>query len=443
MGQLGGVAFAFRGDALHAQGVQLPAGDGGQDHPESQFRKKRVPEGIVFPDVQHPGNADLAPGRVLQGRVIKDAFELVGRKIGRFFSVGRLSQPLFAPVAGDVPPSAGEGVHRQHAMVFAAVAMGGGGFPFQSERFVQGRHGGTLARVVHPGDQRRSEGAHHARDVRAHGLHAADLFKGPQHRLIVEGASLHHHPASQRGGVGELDHLEQGVADHGIGQSGGDILHAGSFLLGLLHVAVHEHRAPGAQVQGAPGKERLGGEALGGIAHGYGEVFQERPAARGAGLVEQDGVHRSVFQLDALHVLAADVQHAVHLRVEKAGGGDVGDGLHLALVQGKGGFHQLLAVTGGAAAGDVRTLRQLVFQFCQGAQGGFERIALVARIIGPQQLPVLADQGQLGGGAARVDAQVAGPGIVRDVLPPHPRPLVAAQKGHVFVVGGKQRLHAL
>ena len=53
------------------------------------------------------------------------------------------------------------------------------------------------------------------------------LFKAPQHRVVIEGAALHHDLAAQLGGVGNLDDLEEGVFDHGIGQPRRDVGDAG------------------------------------------------------------------------------------------------------------------------------------------------------------------------------------------------------------------------
>ena len=192
--------------------------------------------------------------------------------------------------------------------------------------------------IAFPRHQRRAKGTHDAGNIGAGGLHAGNLLKGAKHRLIVEGAALHHDVFAQVGGVCQLDDLVKGVFDDGVGKSCGNILHRRALFLRLLDVGIHEHGAAGAKVDGIFGKQRFLGKALGAVAQGIGEVLDKGAAAGGAGFVQQYGVHAAVFQLDALHVLSADVQHTVHLRVKKRGGGAVGDGLHLAFVQAEGGF---------------------------------------------------------------------------------------------------------
>ena len=67
VGQLGGIALGFRGDGLHAQLIDFSSGFGRKDHGKSQFVKEGGPERIVFIQVEHAGNADFAPGRLLFG----------------------------------------------------------------------------------------------------------------------------------------------------------------------------------------------------------------------------------------------------------------------------------------------------------------------------------------------------------------------------------------
>ena len=77
-----------------------------------------------------------------------------------------------------------------------------------------------------------------------------------------------------------------------------------------------------------------------------------------------------IFDLDAFHILAADVQDAVYVRIKEGGSIVMGDGLHLALIQHQGGFDQRLAVTGGAGIDDSGVLRQQAVDLLDGADGG-------------------------------------------------------------------------
>ena len=105
-----------------------------------------------------------------------------------------------------------------------------------------------------PGVEGRAEGAHDARDGGPGDVAAQLLLEGPEHRVVMEGAALHHDVLAQIVGVGGPDDLVDRVLDDGDGQSRGDVLHAGPVLLGLLDAGIHEHRAACAQVARCTGR---------------------------------------------------------------------------------------------------------------------------------------------------------------------------------------------
>ena len=297
--------------------------------------------------------------------------------------------------------------------------------------------------VALPRHQRRAERAHNAGNVGAGGLHAGDLLKGAKHRLIVERAALHHDVSAKVGGVGQLDDLVKGVLDDGVGKSCGNVLHRGALFLRLLDVGIHEHGAAGAEINGIFGEQCLFGKPFGAVTEGIGKVFDEGAAAGGAGFVQQYGVHAAVFQLDALHILPADVQHAVHLRVKKRGGGAVGDGFHLALVQTESRFQEGFSVACGAGAGDVRALGQLVPETRHGIHGGADGIALIVRVVGKEKLAVAADERHLRGGGTGVNAEETVTPIPGQALPADDGFAVAGAERLMVFPGGKQGVKTL
>ncbi len=66
--------------------------------------------------------------------------------------------------------------------------------------------------------------------------------------------------------------------------------------------------------------------------------LDKRAAAGGAGFVELHAVYGLVFDFYAFHVLPADVQDTIHLRIEKSSGIIMGHRFHFAVIQQKGGF---------------------------------------------------------------------------------------------------------
>ena len=240
-------------------------------------------------------------------------------------------------------------------------------------------------------EQRRAERAHDARDVGARDLRAGDTLKRAQHGLVEERAALYDDVRAELARVGELDDLIKSVLDDGVGKTGGDIGDACALLLRLLDVGVHKHRAARAEVDGGLGKKRLVCEFLRRHAEGVGEIFKERAAAGRAGFIQKHRVDRAVLELDALHVLPADIEHTVDLRVEERRGGAVGDGLDFALVERERGLEQRFAVARGAGTRNMRARGERFTQRMYGLHGSLDGIALIVGVERVQKLALFAN----------------------------------------------------
>ena len=273
------------------------------------------------------------------------------------------------------------------------------------------RQQAAVVQVQVPGGQSCAEGTHQPGDGGPGHIPAQLLLKGPQHGVVQEGAALDHDVLPQVVGRGGPDDLVNGVFHNGGGQAGGDVRHAGPVLLGLLHAGVHKHGTPGAQIHRLLGEQPQLGEVGDGIAQGLGKGLDEGAAAGGACLVEHDGVHRTVADLKALHVLAADVDDKVHVRPEVGRRLIVGHGLHQAQIAGEGVFDQVLAIAGDGCAFYLDAVPAQGVDLFQLLQHDGHRVALVGVVVGIQQSAVGGDQGQLGGGGPGVDAQPGGAGI--------------------------------
>ena len=117
------------------------------------------------------------------------------------------------------------------------------------------------------------------------------------------------------------------------------------------------------------GKQSRLGKILNAVVQGFRKSLYKGAAAGGASLVELHTVHGLVLDLDTFHILAADIQNAVHLGIKKGGGVVVGHSLYLTVVQQESCFHEGFAVAGGAGADDLHILRQLLVNLLQGANG--------------------------------------------------------------------------
>ena len=328
-------------------------------------------------------------------------------------------------------------------MILAALAARGRGLVGELLDLLKREHCALLPVVAVAREQCRAERAHDARNVGAGDLRAGDALECAQHGLVEERAALHDDVRAQLARVGELDDLVERVFDDGVGKPGRDIGHTRALLLRLLDIGVHKHRAARAEVHGGLGKERLVRELLRRHAEGVGKVFKERAAAGRAGLVQKHRVHRAVLELDALHVLPADIEHAVDLRVEKRGGGAVGDGLDLALVEREGGFEQCLTVARGAGARDARARGQKPAQRADGLHSGLDGVALVVRIERPEKLALFAHERELRRGRARVEAEKAVAIIRCKIAARHDRRMVTGAEGLEVGFVFKERRQAL
>ena len=287
--------------------------------------------------------------------------------------------------------AAGKDADREHAVVLAALTACGRGLVRELLDLLKREHCALLPVVALAREQCRAERAHDARDVGTRDLRAGDTLKRAQHGLVEECAALYDDVRAELARVGELDDLIKSVLDDGVGKAGGDIGDACALLLRLFDVGVHKHRAARAEVHGGLGKERFVRELLRCHAKRVGEILEERAAAGRAGLVQKHRVDRAVLELDALHVLSADIEHAVDLRVEERRGGAVGDGLDLALVERERGLEQRFAVARGAGARNMRARGKMLAQRMYRLHGGLDGIALIVGVERVQKLALFAN----------------------------------------------------
>ena len=156
---------------------------------------------------------------------------------------------LLAAVAGDKAPAAAKVVDGKLAVV-RATAAADVLLRHGEVRDVLGRKDGrgAVGAGAIASEQGRTVGAHAAGDVGTHGMNAGELLKCTQRGVGHKGAALNDYLAADLLGVAQLNDLEQGILDDGIGQTGRDVAHRGAFLLRLLDARVHKDRAAAAQI---------------------------------------------------------------------------------------------------------------------------------------------------------------------------------------------------
>ena len=445
VGKLGGIALGFRRNALHAQLVDRARGERGEDDAEAEVAEERRPERVVFIHVQCARDADLAARRIfgLERGIGEHTLALVGEDIFAGFGSAFAAQRLFAAVAAHMAAAAGEDADREHAVVLTTLTACGRGLVRELLDLLKREHCALLPVVAVAREQCRAERAHDARDVGTRDLRARDALKRAQHGLVEECAALYDDVRAELARVGELDDLIKSVLDDGVGKAGGDIGDACALLLRLLDVGVHKYGAARAEVHGGLGKECFVREFLRCHAKRVGEILEERAAAGRAGLVQKHRVDRAVLELDTLHVLSADIEHAVDLRVEERRGGAVGDGLDLALVERERGLEQRFAVACGAGARDMRARGKRFAQRMYGLHGSLDGIALIVGVERVQKLALFANERELCRRRARVEAEKAVAIIRCKIAARHDRRMVTGAEGLEVGFVFKERRQAL
>ena len=326
-------------------------------------------------------------------------------------------------------------IDGQAAVVGAASAGGQSCLKLEVFDLVEGEHSRLLsAGIALAGDQSCAEGAHNAGDVRTCDLSAGDGLHTAQNGVIIEGAALDDDISAQLGGIGDLDDLEEGIFDDRVCKACGDVGDIRSFLLRLFDAGIHKYGAARSQVDGMLCKQGGFCEILYGKVKRFGKCLDKGAAARGAGLVEQDIVHRVVLDADAFHVLSADIEDAVDFGVEESRRIVVCDGLNLALIQKEGRLEQGLAVTGGAAAHDLCPFGKQAVDFRDRRNSSPDRAAVIVAVKRVEKRAVLADEGQLGSRGTGIDAEEAVSAVFGQVSALYTGLFVAAAELVVFLL---------
>ena len=91
-------------------------------------------------------------------------------------------------------------------------------------------------------------------------------------------------------------------------------------------------------------------------------------------------VYGLVLNFNALHVLTANIQDAVYLRIKKCGGIIMGNSFHFAFVQKKSSLDQRLSVTGGTGVGNMCLFGKLFVDLLNRADCCFQRISVITAV---------------------------------------------------------------
>ena len=447
VGELGRVAHALGGHGLDAGVVRRRGGLVGQHDREAQLGEERVPERVVLVHVERARDAHGAAGRLLRGehRAVKEQLVLEVKEVGGVvLARARAAGALLAAVARDEATAAAKVVDREQAVVGAAPAVDVGVLDLEVVNLLAGEQlRGAADSGAVAGEKGRAVGAHRAGDVRSDDVAPGEQLEGAQGGVGHEGAALDHAVLADLVEVAQLDDLEQGVLDDGVGEARRHVADGRALLLRLLDAGVHEDGAAAAQVDRVLGADGLLRELHDVHVHRHREALDEAAATRRAGLVQHDVLDDAIAHAQALHVLAADVQDELDAGEERAGAAQVGHGLDLTGVGLERLDEQRLAVAGRGHVPDGAASRDMRVEVGHDGLGRAEDVAVVVAVPRVQQLAVLAHHGGLHRGGAGVDAdEHAGARIGREVALGHDLAVVALLERAVRLLVGEQRVEA-
>ena len=384
---LGRIAHALGRHGLDARLVGLLARLVGQLHAKAQARKERMPEGVVLVHIERAGNADGAARGLVgaQDLAVKEQLVFLFEEVGDLGLLLFVAGTLLAAVAGNEAPAATKVVDGKLAVV-RATAAADMLLRHGKVRDVLSRKDGrdAIGAGAIAGEQGRTIGAHAAGDVGTYGVNTGELLKRTQRGIGHKGAALDDYLAADLLGIAQLNDLEQGILDDGIGKAGRDVAHRGAFLLRLLDARVHKDRAATAQVDRGLGMDGGVGERAHVHVHRDGEALDKATATRRAGLVEHDVLDNAVLDTQTLHVLAADVQDKLDAGQECLGAAQVRNGLDLAGVGLEGLDEQRLAVARGGHVADGAAGGDMVVEIGHDDLGRAQDVAVVVAVPGVQ-----------------------------------------------------------
>ena len=443
---LGRVAHALGRHGLNARLIGLLTRLVGQLHAKAQARKERVPEGVVLVHVECARDTHGAARGLVgtQDLAVKEQLVFLFEEVGDLGLLLFVAGTLLAAVAGNEAPAATKVVDGKLAVV-RATAAADMLLRHGKVRDVLSRKDGrdAIGAGAIAGEQGRTIGAHAAGDVGTYGVNARELLKRTQRGIGHKGAALNDYLAADLLGIAQLNDLEQGILDDGIGKAGRDVAHRGAFLLRLLDARVHKDRAATAQVDRGLGMDGGVGERAHVHVHRDGEALDKATATRRAGLVEHDVLDNAVLDTQALHVLAADVQDKLDAGQECLGAAQVRNGLDLAGVGLEGLDEQRLAVARGGHVADGAAGGDMVVEIGHDDLGRAQDVAVVVAIPGMQQLAVLAHERGLHGGGTGVNADEHAAGVAVELALGDDFLVVAGFELGKVLVGGKERIQAL
>ena len=144
--------------------------------------------------------------------------------------------------------------------------------------------------------------------------------------------------------------------------------------------------------------------------------FNERTASGRTCLVQLYTVNGLIFDFDAFHILAADIENTVYIRFEECGGVVMSYRLHFTLIQHESCLDQGFSVSGRAGVYDFNSFRKLFVNIFNSGDSCSQRISVIVVIERIEQRAVFAYKSSFCGCRAGIDSQECLPAICCKIL---------------------------
>ena len=322
-------AFRIGRHGVNTAFVYFPGACGRKLYLKAQRLKEGIPEGKTLPKRENSGDPDNC---ILFGKKLFVGIIPALKSLSKFKEIGGLALALFKllyflnslfilKITGDLSlftavvryPAfpGGEGQNGTLAVVSAVRAFGRS-FSSVGKAFqLFGRKKGLFEILLGSAlfcRQRRTDSPHEPGIGRTDNVPSDILLHRPEHSVIFEGAALNNDIFSERLDIGNADNLCEYIFHYGAAKPRHDVV--GIFAVTLLgyYAAVHKYSAAAAELGGILRVKGALSYISGFYMKCFCEIFQERAAPCGTGLINDDVGNNAVFHPYCFHILSADVE---------------------------------------------------------------------------------------------------------------------------------------
>ena len=374
MCELGRVAFGFTWNGFNTQLINLSGGSRREHNLILQFCKESIPERIILKHIQNTRDTYFTSGCLISSKrcVGENTFIFIFIKIRNMIFVLFLANTTLAAVTAYILAAAGEFVDSQTAVIGTSTTVCHRSCIFQLVDLINGEHSRFCAFLMaFTGNQCGTEGTHDSGNIRTDSFAAGNLFETSQNCIIVESTTLYNDVSAKFGSIRNLDNLIECIFDNRVSKTCGNIGYFSSFFLCLFNFGIHENGTSGTKINRMLCENSSFCEILYCIIQGFGKGFNKGPASGGTCFIQLYAVNGLVADLDTFHILSADIQDTVYLRVKESSCIVMGYGLNLALIQDQGSLDQRFSVTCRAGISNLCAFRKQLIDFFNRTDSGF------------------------------------------------------------------------